>query len=76
MNEKPTQKNRFSLGELLSSPSALEALHPDDVLHALMRHLRGDWGDVGTEDWEETELSPREGFRLLSVYRDRVGVKF
>lgn len=76
MNEKPTQKNRFSLGQLLSTPGALEALHPDDVQHALMRHLRSDWGDVGTKDWEENELSLREGFRLLSVYRDRAGVKF
>ena len=40
------------------------------------RHLHGDWGDCGDEDWQENELSLREGFRLLSVYHDRNTVKF
>ncbi len=31
---------------------------------------------MGTEDWAENDLSLKEGYRLLSVYRDRNQVKF
>jgi len=47
-----------------------------DVLNALGRHARGDWGEVCAEDAAENELSITEGARLLSAYTDRSGVKF
>ena len=56
--------------------NALEALHADDVAAALRRHAGGDWGEVGPEDAAENELSLKQGFRLLSAYTDRKGVKF
>jgi hypothetical protein len=64
------------LGRTLATPGALRALEeaeqtPDDFL---ARHETGDWGEVGDEDWDENELSLREGFRLLSAYRLRTGV--
>ncbi|QDV90764.1 hypothetical protein RAS2_18470 [Phycisphaerae bacterium RAS2] len=67
---------RFKLGRTVITTSALELLHPGDMHAALQRHAGGDWGDVCQEDWAENELSLEQGFRLLSVYRDRNEQKF
>ena len=67
---------KFSLGQTVITANALEALQSDDVAAALRRHARGDWGEVCAEDAAENELSLKEGFRLLSAYTDRKGVKF
>jgi hypothetical protein len=66
----------FELGQVVSTPGALEALTRDDITKALGRHHRGDWGDVKPDGWRENELSLREGFRLFSVYRGKSGTKF
>lgn len=67
---------KFPLGRLVATPNALEHIPNPDIMAALQRHLTGDWGDVGEHDREENELSLKEGFRLLSVYRSARGVKF
>lgn len=67
---------KFCLGKLFITPGAMKQLSPMEVLEALGRHARGDWGDVGEEDREENEFSLREGFRLLSSYRSRNETKF
>ena len=71
-NDKPL----FSLGKLYCTPGALEALEVDELQEALDRHVRGDWGDVPTEDAAENELSLREGFRIISSYTSLAGVRF
>lgn len=71
-----TKTRSFALGQTVITQNAQASLHPEDVFYALGRHARGDWGECGKEDWEENELSLREGFRLLSVYHDRAGTKF
>ena len=38
------------------------------VGESLVRHRKGDWGNLCKEDREENELSLKEGFRLLSAY--------
>ncbi|HKQ47583.1 MAG TPA: hypothetical protein VJZ71_05910 [Phycisphaerae bacterium] len=67
---------RFELGRTVITPSALNILQPEDVHAALQRHAGGDWGELSQEDWAENELSLDQGFRLLSVYRDRHDRKF
>ena len=67
---------KFPLGRLVATPNALEHIPNPEILAALQRHLTGDWGDVDEHDREENELSLKEGFRLLSVYRSAAGVKF
>ena len=47
-----------------------------EVLNAIGRHARGDWGDVNEDDWEENDFSLGEGFRLLSSYRGGNDTKF
>ena len=69
-------KAKFNMGQLVSTPNALKTIPSEDVMLALGRHVSGDWGDVGREDWQENELSLKEGFRLFSVYHDRNGVRF
>ena len=67
---------RFPLGQTVATRNALSRLTAEDVQNALTRHVVGDWGEVCPEDWQENELSLREGFRLLSVYRSNAGEKF
>lgn len=67
---------KFSLGQVVSTPGALESLDPRDVFAALARHHRGDWGDCCPEDWESNEEGLRDGFRLFSAYRTGCGEKF
>lgn len=69
-------EGKFVIGELFCTPGVADKLNPNEVVRALHRHVRGDWGDVGREDWDENDLSLREGFRLLSSYRSRDGTKF
>ena len=66
----------LNLGQVVSTPGALEALTADDVGNALFRHGCGDWGEVDRHDWRENELSLKEGFRLLSVYRSARASRF
>lgn len=65
------------LGRCVCTPGAKDAMEeaaqqPNVFLD---RHRGGDWGDVCRDDWEENELSLREGFRLLSTYRTARGVR-
>jgi len=73
---KQSSTPHFPLGQIVITRNALDTLDPTDVQRALQRHASGNWGDVGPEDWQENELSLREGFRLLSVYHDAKGTKF
>ena|SRR3972149_11330220 len=67
----------LELGSIVATPGALRALEaagesPDEFL---ARHMAGDWGEVGEADRDENDLSLREGFRILSAYTLRTGVK-
>ena len=68
--------NKFSSGQIVITPTALNTLSQTDVQTALVRHLRGDWGNVDEHDRKENELSLQRGFRLLSVYHAANGTKF
>ena len=67
----------FSLGKVVATPGALEALERAGQIPAefLSRHQSGDWGDCGEADKAENELSVREGFRVFSVYHTAAGEK-
>ena len=43
---------RFPLGRTVITATANQQLTNLEVLVALGRHVRGDWGDVDDEDWE------------------------
>jgi hypothetical protein len=76
-NLSPDQTRKFPLGQVVATPAALVAFEesgeePTAYLH---RHNRADWGDVDEHDSVENELSLKRGFRLLSAYTLRSGVK-
>jgi hypothetical protein len=59
---------RFPLGQLVITRAAVSLLTPDEIADGIVRHARGDWGDLSPDDAAENELALREGFRLLSAY--------
>jgi hypothetical protein len=60
----------FPLGHLVSTPAALELLDREAVnaTELLLRHQRGDWGDVDAEAAEDNENAIVSGSRILSSY--------
>lgn len=70
-------EKKVELGSVFLTPGALDALREagQSPWEFLRRHQAGDWGELCEEDKEENELSLREGFRLLSAYTTRKGVK-
>lgn len=68
--------SKFPLGQVVVTRTALATLPTQDMASALDRHRRGDWGDVGREDWQANERALKHDERLLSVYRTVGGTKF
>jgi hypothetical protein len=68
---------RFSLGQVVATPGALQALKEakQEPWEFLERHQSGDWGELSQQDKRENELSLRKGFRILSAYRTSKGVR-
>lgn len=71
-----TKKPLLKLGRTVITRNAHETLIPGDVVSSLHRHEQLDWGDVGAEDWKTNNHALNHGYRILSVYHDRLGVKF
>ena len=67
----------FSLGNVYMTIGAREALEESNQFpnEFLAKHQTGDFGIIGKEDWKENELSIKEGFRILSAYKTKLGVK-
>ena len=71
------QKPRFKLGQLCSTPGALEAMNDagQNPMEFVGRHLNGDWGEVCAEDRQANEEALEGNLRLLSAYRTHAGVR-
>ena len=67
---------RFTVGQLLMTPGVQAKVPPKEMLYALSRHVRGDWGDQGDEDRRSNDVALNGGARLLLAYPTRDGVKF
>ncbi len=72
-----SKKALFPSGEIYLTIGAREALEESNQLpnEFLARHQSGDWGIVCEDDKRENELSVKEGFRILSAYKTRLGEK-
>ena len=68
---------KFRLGQLLSTPGAIEAATTsgDNLLMYVARHASGDWGTVDTADRQANDEALVAGARLLSAYLLRDGTK-
>ncbi len=70
MNTATRKIRHFTLGQLVATPGALDALAKagQSPLEMLCRHARGDWGEVCPEDWQLNDEALENGERLLSAY--------
>ncbi len=66
----------FPLGQLLMTPGVQDAVPPSELMQALRRHARGDWGELGAEDRAANDQALKEGTRLQSAYHTKAGIKF
>lgn len=60
----------FKVGRLVATPGALATLEDAeaDLFHLLLRHSKGDWGDLDREDKLANDNAIVHGTRLLSAY--------
>ena len=67
----------FPLGQLVATPGALDALAKagQPPLPFIIRHLRGDWGEICKDDWQQNDEAVEDGDRILSSYRTSLGEK-
>jgi len=65
----------FALGQIVATRGALAALESagQPPLLFILRHLRGDWGEVCPEDWQANDEAVEHGDRLLSAYTTSTG---
>lgn len=66
----------FPLGQTVMTPGVRDGIPPSEMMQALRRHARGDWGELCNEDREANDLALKNGARLLSSYQSSSGVKF
>jgi len=68
---------KFSLGQIVATPGALEALQKarQSAAEFLQRHVSGDWGDVCDEDRQANDRALQDGSRILSAYHTPLGEK-
>jgi hypothetical protein len=66
----------FSVGQIVATPGALDALQKADVDPAflLRRHLTGDWGDMDEHDRDVNDAAVQDGNRIMSAYVLEPGV--
>lgn len=72
-----SMKPKLSLGRVVATPGALEALQQSGQAPAefLNRHVCGDWGDVCDEDRALNDQALIDGSRILSAYHLKDGTK-
>lgn len=70
------QNAKFSLGQLVATPNALAHIPNEEILIAISRHVRGDWGVLDREDLQSNEDALQNGGRLFSSYLSQQNVKF
>lgn len=68
MNTISKTRSLFPLGQVVSTPGALEACRQDYLMQCLKRHQSGDWGNVCEEDAETNDEAVAMGSRVLSAY--------
>lgn len=70
------RSHSFPLGNIFMTPGVEAKVPPSELLQALRRHARGDWGELDADDRAANERALKDGSRLLSAYRTKAGLKF
>lgn len=69
MTENNMSLAKFPLGNVVSTPSALNSIPTGIISDALERHKKGDWGNLDEEDKATNEDALLHNGRLLSAYK-------
>jgi hypothetical protein len=67
---------KFSLGQIVATQNALTQIPNDEILAALSRHQRGDWGTLDPEDIQSNERALKGEGRLFSAYTSIQNIRF
>jgi hypothetical protein len=67
---------KFPFGRIVATPNALNQIPNPEILNALSRHVRGDWGTLDKQDWNANEQALMHGGRLFSIYVSSQNIKF
>jgi hypothetical protein len=68
--------SKFPLGQLYFTREAMAQVKHEDMIAALNRYSKGDWGILCDEDKDANKQALRYGSRILSAYKDRNGITF
>lgn len=60
--------NPFQLGHTYMMPGVRDSVHPNDLLNAMARYARNDWGECDDQDWQANDLAVSIGRRILASY--------
>lgn len=69
-------KTKFPLGRIVATPNALSVIPNDEIVSALGRHSRGDWGTLDAGDLKANDQALLYGGRLFSAYHTSQNIKF
>ena len=77
MSLNETARAKFHPGQIVATPGAIEAMRASgqNAQDFLVRHLRGDWGDLDDEDRKLNDEALIDGSRLLSSYVTKANTK-
>jgi len=77
MNRLTPLAPKFSLGQIVATPAALNVLEESGQTPAffLEQHVTGNWGIVGQEDSASNDEALADGSRILSAYKTLNGKK-
>lgn len=59
---------RIPLGQVVATPGVLQRVPYVELITALRRHARGDWGDLDEDDHRANDQAVQHGGRILSAY--------
>lgn len=58
----------FSLGKFVTTSGILDKIPFTAIADGVLRHARGDWGDVSSSNKDANERALKDGSKLFSVY--------
>jgi hypothetical protein len=59
----------FPFGRIVTTPNVINTIPSEEMMHALGRHLSGDWGTLDAHDWNANERALKYGGRLVSAFK-------
>lgn len=67
---KKLTPTKFELGQVVATPGVIELMERKGLAYNtfLIRHVSGDWGDLGEMDKASNDEAVENGWRIVSCY--------